>query len=116
MARGAQAEDAALHLLRRHGLTLIARNARYPGGELDLVMLDGSVLVIVEVRARRQSRYGGAVQSITARKQSHIVTATRWFLAKHPEHAQRSVRFDVVAFEGSADPQWIKNAFDGSGA
>src|SRR3546814_2014178 len=45
---GADAEDAALRLLERRGLKLVARNVRFRGGELDLVMRDGAVLVIVE--------------------------------------------------------------------
>src|SRR3546814_12260795 len=49
---GADAEDAALRLLERRGLKLVARNVRFRGGALDLVMRDGAVLVIVEVRAR----------------------------------------------------------------
>ncbi|MFU1979348.1 YraN family protein, partial [Bordetella avium] len=34
------------------GLRLLARNARNRHGELDLIMLDGEVLVVVEVRWR----------------------------------------------------------------
>ncbi|WP_436286662.1 YraN family protein [Solimonas marina] len=109
---GAAAEDAALRLLERRGLKLVARNVRFRGGELDLVMRDGSTLVVVEVRARSPSRYAGALESIDARKRGRIVQATQLFLAAHPQHAERPLRFDVVAYDGS-DVQWIENAFDG---
>ena len=108
---GAAAEDAALRLLERHGLKLVARNARFRGGELDLVMRDGDALVIVEVRARSASQYAGAVESFDSRKQARLIIATQLFLARHPEHAERNVRFDVVAFDDGR-PQWLKAAFD----
>lgn len=108
---GAAAEDAALRLLQRQGLKLVARNARFRGGELDLVMLDGAMLVVVEVRARSASRFASALESIDARKRGRIISATQQFLAAHPQHAVRALRFDVVGFDG-ADAQWLRNAFD----
>lgn len=108
---GAAAEDAALRLLERRGLKLVARNVRFRGGELDLVMCEGDALVIVEVRARSASRYASAAESVDARKRAKIVLAAQLFLAAHPEHAERAVRFDVVAFDDER-PQWIAGAFE----
>ena len=51
-------------------------------------------------------------ETIDARKQARIVRATQMFLVKQPRHAQRAIRFDVVAFDGSGGPNWIKSAFD----
>lgn len=110
---GAEAEDLALRYLQQQGLRLVVRNARYKGGELDLVMLDGAMLVVVEVRLRSHSQFGGAAASVTGRKQQRIVLATQLFLLDHPEHAQRALRFDVVAFDGRDQPDWIQAAFDG---
>lgn len=107
---GAAAEDAALRLLERRGLRLVARNARFRGGELDLVMRDGATLVVVEVRARSASRFAGAAESVDARKRARLVLAAQLFVAAHPEHAERPLRFDVVAYDGDA-VQWIENAF-----
>ncbi len=111
---GAAAEDAALRLLQRRGLKLVARNARFRGGELDLVMRLGELLVIVEVRARGPSRYASAVESIDRRKRAKILLAAQMFVAEHPEHADRALRFDVVAYDGE-QVQWIENAFDAGG-
>jgi putative endonuclease len=108
---GAAAEDAALRRLLAAGLKLVTRNFRCRGGELDLVMLDGAALVVVEVRARSHPGFASAAESVDARKQQRIVLATQLFLASHPQHAQRALRFDVVAFDGGR-AQWIKSAFD----
>lgn len=108
---GAAAEEAALQWLQRQGLRLVTRNARFRGGELDLVMRDGEMLVIVEVRARSASQFASAVESIDRRKRERLIHATQLFLAAHPEHAERALRFDVVTFDDGR-PRWIENAFD----
>ncbi|MDD3762252.1 MAG: YraN family protein [Nevskiales bacterium] len=110
--QGDAAERRAERLLSRAGLRLITRNFRCRGGELDLVMLDGETLVVVEVRARSHRGYAGAAESVDARKQARIVTATGMFVASHPQHAQRPIRFDVVAYDGDAPAQWLQAAFD----
>lgn len=109
--RGAAAEQQAADWLQRRGLRVIERNARSRFGELDLLALDGETLVIVEVRARAPSRFGGAAETVDARKQGRILRSTQDWLLRHPEHARRAVRFDVLAIDG-ATPQWIRGAFD----
>lgn len=109
---GSAAEDLALRHLQAEGLRLLARNSRFRGGELDLVMLDDTTLVVVEVRARSHSGFGSAAESVDARKQARLIHATRQFLVAHPEHDERAVRFDVVTFDGSGSLDWIRDAFD----
>lgn len=46
-------EKTAAELLRRKGCTLLARNYKRKSGELDIVALDGTVIVFVEVKTRR---------------------------------------------------------------
>lgn len=114
-ARGAAAEAQAAALLARHGLSVIARNVRCRGGEIDLVCLEREVLVFVEVRLRSDTRFGGAAASITARKRQRVILAARWWLAGAGRaHAQRPCRFDAVLFDGAAPPRpsWLKGAFD----
>lgn len=109
--RGADAETRALRHLEKAGLKPVARNWRCKCGELDLVMRDGEVLAIVEVRSRAGSSYGSALESVDARKRGHLVHAAQLFLAAHAEHAQREIRFDVVAIDGDR-LHWLKAAFD----
>ena len=115
LARGRQAEDRAAQYLRRAGLQILARNARFKAGELDLIALDGEQLVFIEVRARAISRFGTAADSITATKQARLVRAAQAWLQQQRAHQHRAVRFDVMAFDGSAEPQWIRHAFEVAG-
>jgi len=113
-ARGAAASTAARAYLARAGLRDVAANANYRFGELDLVMLDGATLVFVEVRFRRDARFGGGAASVDAHKRRKLVQAASAFLAHHPKYSNAPCRFDVV--EGEGDPasprlRWLKDAF-----
>jgi putative endonuclease len=110
-ASGAAAEDAALAHLRAAGLQLLARNVRYPFGEIDLVMREGGTLAFVEVRYRRSSRFGGAVASVTRAKRRKLARAAQAWLKAHRAHAQAPCRFDVVAVAPGGGCEWLRAAF-----
>jgi putative endonuclease len=113
--QGPHAEELACRYLLRQGLRLVARNYRCRRGEIDLIMQDRDNLVFVEVRYRRQSRYGSGLESVTLRKQRRIVHCAAHYLHCHPQAAQRAARFDVVALAPESDGtsiEWIRNAFD----
>jgi len=114
--RGDAAEALALAHLLRHGVTLVRRNyrvARGPrsrGGEVDLIVRErDGTLVFVEVRQRRDARFGGAAASVGASKQRRIVFAAQHFLLRFAQPPP--CRFDVVAIDGDA-VQWLRGAFD----
>jgi putative endonuclease len=106
---GDAGEQQALNYLQRQGLSLVERNFRCKGGEVDLIMRERDMLVFVEVRQRADGRYGGAVASITARKQARLVIAAQLFLQRFS--FPPACRFDVVAIE-AGEIQWLKNVID----
>ncbi|MFT3669332.1 MAG: YraN family protein [Pseudoxanthomonas sp.] len=112
---GRTAETAARTLLLKAGLTEIAANAAYRGGEIDLVMRDGAgTVVFVEVRFRRSRAFGGGAASVDAGKRRRIVHAALRFLQDHPAYADAPCRFDVIDADGDpAAPRldWIRDAF-----
>ncbi|MCX7041447.1 MAG: YraN family protein [Gammaproteobacteria bacterium] len=111
---GASAEDAALAFLQAEGLVLLARNARYPFGEIDLVMRDEATLVFVEVRFRRPSRFGGGALSVDATKRRKIARASQAWLSSHKQYSEAGCRFDVVAAlpgGNGIECEWIRAAF-----
>ena len=114
-ASGARYESLALAHLERAGLALIERNFNCRYGEIDLVMRERDVVVFVEVRFRRASRFGDGVDSIGAAKRAKLVRAAGAFLAEHPRLAGAACRFDVLAIAGDADApsiDWRPNAFE----
>lgn len=112
---GAHFEALAARHLERAGLGVVERNWHSRYGELDLVMRDGDSLVFVEVRYRRDGRFGGGAASVGPTKRAKLVRAAQGFLESHPALARLPCRFDVVAFDGKADAptlDWQRAAFD----
>jgi putative endonuclease len=112
LLRGEQSEQLACDFLIAQGLTLVERNFRCPYGELDLIMKDGKALVIVEVRYRKNAKFGSALESVTRSKQTKIIAATEVYLNTLPNDDLMPMRFDVVGILGEGDLQWVKNAFE----
>lgn len=110
--RGSLAEELAARHLQRAGLTILARNLHCRLGELDLVARHGDILVIAEVRQRRNESFGGAAASIDAAKQRRILAATRYHLARHPEWARLRVRFDALLLDDDNQVTWLRHAFE----
>jgi putative endonuclease len=114
-AHGGAAEALTERFLVRHGLVVLGRNLRCRGGELDLVCLERDMVVFVEVRLRRNARFGGAAASITAAKQRRIGLAAQWWLGGAGRaHARRACRFDAVLLASLDESrlEWLKGAFD----
>ena len=117
-AQGDAAEERACRHLDRSGLTIVERNFRTRGGEIDIVARKGDVLVFVEVRSREDAGFGTPEESVTPAKRRRIVAAARQYLSKVPPSSWREARFDVIAIEGSGDAAELRHypaAFDAKG-
>ena len=101
---GTAAEDLAEAYLRLLGWEIEARNQRLAGVELDLVALDSRTTVLIEVKYRGRSDYGGAIAAIDARKRDRLRRAA---LAASVHRA--NVRIDVISIEPSADGLVLKH-------
>lgn len=114
---GEQQERLAEQYLCDRGLSPITRNFQCKLGEIDLIMRDAQTLVFVEVRYRKQARYGSAAESVTLRKQTRIWRCAEYYLLCNDLQNQLPCRFDVLAMSpeqgtGRVTYHWIKNAFD----
>jgi putative endonuclease len=112
---GRVAEDIAVAFLLSHGLEILLRNFRRRAGELDIIARQRDVLVIVEVRTRSDTRFGGAAASVGRSKQRRLVRAAQQLLQQRRDLARLPARFDVIVVHGpeSANQrvQWIQHAF-----
>lgn len=97
---GRTAEDlVAARLIAAHW-EILERNACTRYGELDIVALDGCVLVFVEVKAgRSDSTYGPErpVHAVDRRKQQRVRhLATAWLGERRDLPYYAEIRFDAV--------------------
>jgi putative endonuclease len=95
---GRAAEDAAAAYLLGQGYTIVTRRYKARHGEIDLVALDGDLLVFVEVKQRSAPGYTPE-ESIGDAKRRALANAGRQYLAEVAEAPERETRFDLIAID-----------------
>lgn len=118
LKQGEDAETACCVYLKSQGLKLLNKNFNCRYGEIDLIMLDKKILVFVEVRFRKNTNYGGGLESITMAKQKKLRKTAELYLQQNSQYD--NARFDVVSMSKNTQTKlarqpytfdWITNAF-----
>ena len=91
---GQWGEEQVAEKLRRDGWTIAARNFCCRLGELDIVAENKTFLAFVEVKLRKNDRFGSACEAVTTSKQRKLRAAAQYYLMSHPTRLQP--RFDVA--------------------
>jgi putative endonuclease len=107
--RGRSAERLCLWLLRLKGWRIVARDLKLPVGEIDIVARRGSVLAAIEVKARAD--FATAAEAISPRQRRRIARALAALLARRPDLARLSPRFDVMLIAPRRLPRHIVGAW-----
>ncbi|WP_040976471.1 YraN family protein [Necropsobacter massiliensis] len=109
--QGAGFERQARLFLESKGLRFIAANQYFKCGELDLVMCEGTTIVFVEVRQRKNDLFGSAVDSVDwTKQQKWLDAANLWLAQRDCSLEDTDCRFDLVAFGKTLDDiEWIPN-------
>jgi putative endonuclease len=113
-ASGRRGEDLAHRLLRRQGLTVIARNyrPRSGSGEIDLIAWEGETLVFVEVKSRRSEEFGPPDRAVDHEKRASLIRSAHEYARRAGTPWDR-VRFDIVnvVFFDPPSVTHLKDAF-----
>jgi putative endonuclease len=92
---GRLGERLAAEHLERRGCSIVRRNHRTRFGEIDLIVLDGDILVFVEVKTRRGR--GSPWDSLDDAKQAQVRRMARAYLAEEPDRPHTAgLRFDAI--------------------
>ena len=114
VTKGRLGEKAAKKRLLQLGYNILETNYRVKEGEIDIVSMDGDVLVFVEVKARSNRKFGGGEESVDAKKMVKLSEVALSYITEKSLH-EMTVRFDVVAVDMSVNPpkiKVIKDAFE----
>jgi putative endonuclease len=112
--RGAEGERKAAVFMTERGWTVLERNFRALGGEIDIIAEKGDTVAFVEVKAWEALPQGELEHSIDGRKQARIARAARSWLSRSRGLSGKRLRFDVI-FLGreTSGIRHIENAFSG---
>ena len=109
--KGTWYEQMAAKYLQDNGFKIVQKNYRCYAGEIDLIARDGSYLVFVEVKYRKNDRQGMPQEAVNHFKQHTIVKVAQHYMMMNHLDDQTPVRFDVVAILGDVC-SLIQNAFE----
>src|SRR5690606_10789758 len=110
---GQSGELAAIKYIEDLGYRILARNWRYKHLEVDVIAMDGLVLVFIEVKTRRSSSYGSPAEAVSYYKQQKLDRAANLYISyiKH----QGEIRFDIVSIfidsSNNHQIEYINDAF-----
>jgi putative endonuclease len=112
---GRRGEQVAVRYLKSRGYRILERNYRWNRAEIDVIALDGEVLVFVEVKTRGGEEFGTPARAVDRRKQNQIARVAAHYLQER-RLGGTDCRFDVLALmeapeSGKLEINHIENAF-----
>ena len=108
--RGRGAETLACWWLRLHGWRIVARRARVPGGEVDIIARRRRTLAFVEVKAR--ATQDAAAMSLDAWRLRRVVTAAERLAPRYLKPGE-DLRIDAIFIVPGRLPSHLPNVWQG---
>ncbi len=99
---GKKGEAVASVFLAQKGYKILEKNYRIRGGEIDIIAKDHDVLVFIEVKTRRNKKFGDPSEAVTAFKQKQMSKAAMIYV-QGKNLSNIPCRFDVIGLEVKGD-------------
>lgn len=109
VSRGHAFEKAAEQLLIKQGFEIVERNWRTGHKEIDLIVRKRNLLVFIEVKSSRTTKFGHPAERVDKRKIKHLTEAAEIYIEKN-SIVGYDLRFDVVTFT-NGKPEHYPDAF-----
>lgn len=107
--RGRWSEVWAALFLMAKGYRILNLRYKTRSGEIDLIARKGSLIIFVEVKARRELQ--GAVDAVSFQSQNRIRAASDFWLSRRKDAAILSQRYDIIAVRPWRFPTHFMDAF-----
>lgn len=111
---GQAGEDLAETYLVKQGFGILGRNFQSKTGEIDLVAQKENNLYFVEIKWRKTSEFGPAIESVSRVKQARIRKTAEYLLMQNPQWKKWIPYFSVLAIDGdetNAMIEFVPDAF-----
>lgn len=107
---GQISEDRAVAYLMARGYVIRDRNWRLGHKEIDIIAQKDGVIVFIEVKARKNNRFGEAIEAVTDQKIRNIVIAANAYVRYH--RINLPTRFDIIGITGEPGHQSVEHIED----
>ena len=92
---GKLGEDLACRYLQNQGYKILERNFETRQGEIDIIALDKSEIVFIEVKTRSNISYGKPAEAVNEIKQNHLIKTIEYYIySRHLEN--EFIRIDII--------------------
>ncbi|MBN2613509.1 MAG: YraN family protein [Bacteroidales bacterium] len=107
--KGRQGEEVAKLFLENKGYKILETNWRFDHKEIDIIALKDKEIVFVEVKARKNSRFGEPEEAVDEKKQQRLIEAAEAYLSGNDMDFE--ARFDVISIINNTEIKHFPYAF-----
>ena len=104
---GTEGEALAVKWLADRGFTVLHQNWRHSYYEVDVIAALGNVLHFIEVKTRRNKKFGEPEESVDNKKIANLMKAGEEFQYQFPQW--KRVQYDVLSI--TIEPNGVANYF-----
>ena len=110
---GQLGEEKAVHFLKEKGFQILETNWRFQHKELDIIAMDGKILVFIEVKTRADNNFGEPEEAVDEKKETFMASAGAAYMRQIGHDWE--IRFDVISIiyknEQNFDLKYLEDAF-----
>src|ERR1035438_6029055 len=92
---GKKGEEIAVKFLKNKGYKILETNWRLGRNEIDIIAVDGKLIVVAEVKTRQSNQFGDPEMAVTREKQKALVRAANAYVRS--KQLDMEVRFDIIS-------------------
>lgn len=93
--KGRLGEQIAQDFLIKKGYQILEKNYRYKRSEIDLIALINGTLIFIEVKLRKNEKFGFPEEFVSKRKEELIKEAAENYIFE--KDWKKNIRFDIIS-------------------
>ena len=111
-SKGREGENAAAVYLENEGFTILQRNFRAPGGEIDIIGVLDNTIIFFEIKTVPRDRFDQIEYILNRGKMGRIIRTSKKFLYNNTKYQEYPVRYDLLCCDGAGHiHRHVENAF-----
>ncbi|RKX55366.1 MAG: YraN family protein [Thermotoga sp.] len=109
-SKGKKAEDIAVRYLKSKGYKILDRNYRRRFGEIDVIAVRKKILVFIEVKYRKDTKWGYPFEAVDSDKIRKMELTANAYISNHTLRV-KGYRFDVISIIGDESITHMRDVY-----